>query len=264
MKESLSNFLKLATSAAKAAAKIIMAERGKAKIVKQKGQGDFAICTDLHAEKKILSMITKAFPKHNILTEETGKIDKGSEYTWVIDPLDGTVNFKHDLPIFATAITLLKNEQPVLSVVYAPVLKEFFHAVEGKGAFLNGKKIRVSATRKINDGLYCGNVFNLCKLENKISRHVARSFGSTALELAYVACGRFTARIRLKLCDPYDFAAGKLLVEEAGGIVTTIDGKPCTIYTENYIASNKLVHKKLLSFLKQPDLKVQKSLSNIS
>jgi myo-inositol-1(or 4)-monophosphatase len=251
MEKNLSKFLKFATLAAKEAAKIVMKVRGKARITEYKGEGDFAVDADHKSENKIMAMIQKKYPTHNILTEETGRIDKGSEYTWVIDPVDGTLNFAHGLPFFAIAITLLKKEKPIVCVVYAPVLKEFFHAVVGKGAFLNGKRIRVSTTKKINDGFYCGNVFNLCTLKNKIGRHVVRSLGCTSLELAYIACGHLTARIRLKGYDPYDFAAGILLVTEAGGLVTTIDGKHCTVHSENHIASNGFVHKKIIQMLKR-------------
>jgi len=250
--ENPSEFIKLASSAAKEAAKIIMKARGKAKIVKYKGEGDFAVDADHKSENKIMAMIQKKYPTHNILTEETGKINKGSEYTWVIDPIDGTLNFKHGLPLFAISIALLKNEKPIVSVIYAPALKEFFHAVKGKGAFLNGKRIHVSSTKKVSDGLYDGSVFNLCLIKNKLEYHTARGLGSTALGLAYVACGRLTARIRVRrISDPYSNAAGVLLITEAGGLVTKNDGKPCDIYSKNIIASNKRVHKKLVQLLKK-------------
>lgn len=244
-------FLKVATKAAKEAVKIILQERDKPRIVEYKTPGDFALKADRDSEKKIMQILQKNFPNHNILTEETGKIDKNSKYTWVIDPLDGTINFWHKLPLFAVAIALLKNDEPILSVIYLPIFNEFYHAIKGKGAYCNNKRIRVSKTKNLLKGLYCGNAYQITKLKEKTGVHLARAFGCASVEFVYVATGKLTARIRLRGKDPYGAAAGSLLVLEAGGKISTATGKKFTIFSQKYVASNKLAHNKILKILKK-------------
>ena len=133
-----------AIRAAKEAAKIIVANFNKIKHISKKGEGDYFTNVDILAEEKIISIIQRRFPKHNILSEEAGLIDKNSEFTWLVDPLDGTHNYMHGLPLFGVSVGLEHKKKIIMGVIYLPMLDELFVAERGKGAFLNGKRIKVS------------------------------------------------------------------------------------------------------------------------
>jgi myo-inositol-1(or 4)-monophosphatase len=206
---------------------------------------------DTESEDFLVNAIRSRFPEHSILTEERKQPKKSSEFEWVIDPLDGTVNFVHGLPVFCVSIALMRRRVIEIGVVYAPALGEIFTAKRGQGAFASGKKIRVSQTSDLLHSLLAtgfayireetsqNNQANFNRLNLKA--HGVRRLGSAALDLCYVACGRFDGFWELHL-SPWDVAAGSLIVTEAGGKVTEIDGGDNYIYGQNIVASNSIVH----------------------
>ncbi|MFH1398609.1 MAG: inositol monophosphatase family protein [Candidatus Woesearchaeota archaeon] len=216
---------------------------------------------DLQAEKIILSTIKKNFPKHSFYGEEGGKTGK-SEYQWVIDPIDGTSNFTAGIPIFATSIALVKNQETIVAVVYNPITKELFTAQKGRGAFLNSKKIHVSKANQLakslislNRGANANGVTALSKLATPLDKNARtfRKLGCCSLEFCYVACGKLDGLVNL-FSYPYDYAAGALIIREAGGTATDLQGKPFTLFTKCVIAANKKIHAQLLRVVSRTKL----------
>jgi len=192
----------------------------------------------------------------NFLSEELGFINNKSEFTWVIDPLDGTANFAVGNPFFSISIALLHEQKPIFGLIYAPILKELYLAEEGKGSYLNGRPIEVSKISSLRKSyiLYCegGSKTNarIAKINFLVHPKVKdiRKLGSAALECAWVASGRAEGYYTLKI-SPWDVAAGVLLVEEAGGKVTDFKGKTWKPKKCNFIATNERIHKRLLSLI---------------
>lgn len=225
--------------------------------IKKKGnEKDLVTAVDLMVEKRIVSRIKERFPEHDIYGEESGKTLRGSEFCWVIDPIDGTVSYIHQTASFSVSIALQKNGENIAGVVFAPKLGELFWAEKGKGAFLNGDSIHVSGRERLAESLVAtgfaclraGLKENNLKYLNRILPDICdiRRDGSAALDLAYVACGRYDAFWEMSL-NLYDIAAGVLLVEEAGGRVTDMSGG--NIFPEKgLLASNGLIHEKLMSY----------------
>ena len=204
-------------------------------------------------------MVRKKYPDHNILGEEGKYAKTNSTYTWIIDPLDGTNNFAHGIPIFCVSIAVERNGEVLLGVVYDSSRKEMFMAEKGKGAFLNGKKISVSRRSELRDcmlatGFYYDRGKNLVETLDQIREFYQtgiieiRRLGSAALDLCYVACGRYDGFWEFTL-NPWDFAAGKLIVEEAGGKVTDRDGNDPGIRKSYIVSSNGRVHGKMMDIL---------------
>lgn len=256
-----SKFLKVGITAAKKAGKVILSYRGKftdLNKVKYKGERDIVTKADFEAEKIIKETILKNFPSHEILAEETPRGHELADFLWVIDPLDGTVNFSHDYPHFCVSIALKKREQTILGVIFDPILNELFTAVKGKGCFLNGKKVFVSQNSELirvllNTGFSYNRgekmEFTLEAVKRMLYKikDIRRS-GSAALDLAYVACGRVDAYLEYHL-KPWDLTAGALMVEEAGGKVSGPTGEKLKPLPTDCFASNGLVHKKLLEMI---------------
>jgi myo-inositol-1(or 4)-monophosphatase len=214
---------------------------------------------DKKSEEIIISTIRKKFPDHDFLAEESGSHDKNSEFRWIIDPLDGTLNFTHGVPLYSISIALERSGEIVAGVVYEPNLEELFTAEKGKGAFLNKKPIRVSRVEKLIESMLVTG-FPYTIRENPLnavehfvnmlmSAQGLRRLGSAAVDLCYVACGRFEGFWEVSL-SPWDMAAGVLLVEEAGGRFTDFSGSPSTAYTKQVLATNGLVHDKMVEILK--------------
>lgn len=256
------NFKSVALKAAKAAARIQLKHFGKIDSFSRK-EFFYNIVTkaDKECEEKIISIIKKAFPEHSILAEESGKheVGKDSNFCWIIDPLDGTTNFSHGFPHFCVSIALLKNTEPILGIVFDPCLKELFIAEKGKGAFLNKKRLHVSKKNNLNDCLVStgfwydrGKYLDL-NLENvrNIMRETqgVRRAGAAALDLAYVAAGRLDAHWEFNL-QPWDTAAGALMIREAGGKITNAEGKDWNPFDKFILASNGLVHEDVFKRLK--------------
>lgn len=224
-----------------------------------KGDINPVTIADTESEKLIIGEIKKAFPHHSILAEETGGEKQESEWLWVIDPLDGTTNYAHHYPSFCVSIALLKKCKPIMGVIYHPLLNEFFYAERGNGAYLNDRPIKVSNVDKLDKAfLTTGFAYDVHETEDDnvdnfhafLKRSMAiRRGGSAALDLAYTACGRFDGFWEMRL-HPWDTAAGILMVEEAGGRVTTFDGGDFDIYKKEILATNGLIHNDMIDVLK--------------
>lgn len=247
----------VARHAAAEAGKILKKYHGRPVEMRVKGKRNLVTEADLLSEKKILQIIGSEFPSHGILSEEAGSSREGSEYTWIIDPLDGTNNFYFGIPLFCVNIALSKRGEVVLGVTYDPMRNETFYGVKGKGSHLNGKRIKVSAVKtldKASAGVDLG--YNTERSKELLDMaiglwpqiHCLRLTGSSALGLAYVACGRFGLYFH-KYLYPWDVASGLLLVREAGGVVTRYDGKPAGIDDAAIIASNPALLKEFQSWL---------------
>lgn len=212
---------------------------------------------DKMTDQFIVRMLEKRFSKYNFLTEESGLIDRGSDYTWVIDSLDGTVNFAYGNPLFSICIALMKGVQPIIGLIYAPALNELYYAEKGKGAFLNGKKIRVTKISDLNKSYVyvCEggdkNRKRTVKVMAKIYPHVVdlRKLGSAGLECAWLAAGRAEGYVTTAI-EPWDVAAGVLIVKEAGGKVTNFKNKPWQPIRDDLIFSNTKIHQKLIKLIK--------------
>ncbi len=236
---------------------------GKARVrYKSLGRANALTQVDLAAEKAILRVIRSRFPEHDFLAEERATRRSGAEYLWVIDPLDGTLNFAHGFPVCCVSIALLRGLAPLIGGVYDPFREEFFLAEAGRGATLNGRRIRVSRVRKIEDGLLAtGFPYDRDVRATLYSEWVRRFLcraqdlrrgGSAALDLAWVAAGRLDGYWELRL-NPWDVAAGLLLVREAGGNVTDLSGKPWTAlesFGKETVASNGRIQQAMLDLLK--------------
>ncbi|MBW1857445.1 MAG: inositol monophosphatase [Deltaproteobacteria bacterium] len=223
-----------------------------------KGEINLVTEADKISEKMITSKITTLFPDHDILAEELTTIDRGSDFRWIIDPLDGTTNYAHGYPYFCVSIALERLDTMIVGIVYDPMLDEMFVAEKGKGAFVNEREIHVSNTREVIKSLLATgfpydiredshnnlNYFN----EMILQAQAIRRAGSAALDLAYVAAGRFDGFWELKL-NPWDIAAGWLLVKEAGGIVTDMGGKNYFIESPSILASNGRIHAEMMAIL---------------
>ncbi len=204
------------------------------KISNKSGKHNLVTEYDLAAEKAIIETISTHFPTHGFLAEESGQGKKG-DILWIIDPLDGTVNFAHGIPVFSVSIAATQGEEILCGVVYQPITNELFTAEKGKGAYLNGHRLHVTETTDINAAfLATGFPYNVDKnplhcidtFSHMTKKGIPiRRLGSAAIDLAYVAAGRFDAYWEVSL-QPWDLAGGKLLVEEAGGRVTDYSGNP--------------------------------------
>ena len=222
--------------------------------VEYKGEADLVTVADRKSEALIRERIKARWPSHDILGEEGGLQDSGSDYRWYLDPLDGTTNFAHGFPVFCVSMGLEHKGQRVAGVIYDPTRNELFAAARGTGAFLNGERIEVSTTAKLSESLVATGFPSHKRHQNPniffyhqitLRTHGVRRAGSAALDLCCVACGRFEAFWEFKL-NPWDTAAGVLIVEEAGGKVTTFDGSPFQLDSRETVASNGLVHQALL------------------
>jgi len=250
--------IRFARETALSAGRILMDGLKKKRTVRLKGRVDLVTEIDIKAEKFITGEIARVFPSHAILAEESGENQKTDIHRWVIDPLDGTTNYAHGYPAFCVSMGYEVEGKIVAGVIYNPVLDELFYAVAGKGAFLNRKRIHVSTESVLSKSLLAtGFPYDIAetKIDNldnfavmyKESRGIRRA-GSAALDLCYVACGRFDGFWELKL-HPWDTAAGHLFVTEAGGVVTDFNGQHYSIYGGEILASNGRIHTQIQKIL---------------
>ncbi|MCR4404422.1 MAG: inositol monophosphatase [Candidatus Acetothermia bacterium] len=254
-------FREVALEAARAAGELLREGFGaNQRFALKSSRLDLVTEYDRRSEALIVDKIGARFPDHEILAEESSASLRGtgSPYRWLIDPLDGTTNFAHGYPIFAVSIALARDDEPLLGVVYNPVLDELFFAERGRGAMLNGRPIRVSGIDKLGQALLAtgfpydpGQIgLNLELFERFIYRAQAiRRDGSAALNLCYVACGRFDGFWELDL-RPWDIAAGALIVREAGGEVTAFSGGELDLYGNEVLASNGKIHQEMVAVLR--------------
>ncbi|HDQ73029.1 MAG TPA: inositol monophosphatase [Chloroflexi bacterium] len=249
--------LQTAIEATHRAGRVIAKRYPETRDVSVKGYRDIVTATDREAEDAILNVIQERFPDHAILSEEAGEVGSESEYTWVVDPLDGTSNYAHRIPVFSVSIGVLSQGTPMIGVIHDPLRQQTFVAERDGGARLNGAPMQTSSVTEMSHaliGLDWGHQdvvrAQVLAALQRIAPHcgTVRGLGSAALALAYVAAGWMDTYFNLGL-KPWDTAAGQLLVEEAGGRCTTLDGALYRIDAADCLASNGLFHESLLSML---------------
>ncbi len=252
-------FRKTAIDAARIAGALLLEYARKGFHVEHKDTVNLVTDADRRAEQAIVDRLAKDFPDHEILAEERGlEAARTSPYRWIIDPLDGTTNFAHGFPAYCVSIGLEAEGAVVLGVVFDPTRQELFVAEAGKGSILNEAPIGVSPTSTLNDALLVtGFAYDIRENPDNNLDHFARfalraqgvrRTGAAALDLCYVACGRFDGFWELKL-HPWDMAAGALIVQEAGGRVTDFSGAGFSIYGKELCASNGVIHDEMLAVL---------------
>jgi len=240
---------------------------GEFKISNKEGMNNLVTEADHAAEKAIIDMIQKEYPDHFILSEETGEIKTNSEYKWIIDPIDGTVNFANGIPLCCVSIALEKEGKMILGAVYAPLLNELYVAEKGCGATLNDKKISVSSkTELIKSCLVTGFPYTYLDAPNgplqvfeKLIRQgiPVRRLGSAAIDLCWVAAGRFDGFYEHKL-QAWDSSAGFLLIEEAGGKVTDFESDVYSPYQPHILATNGHIHEELRAVVNGGEVLINK------
>ncbi len=255
-----SPFLETAVEAARAGGRVLMKSWGKLRQgqVRRKGPHDWVTDLDHASERTILALIRKAFPDHAIRAEESGRSAGRARFEWLVDPLDGTVNYMHSFPMFAVSVALARDGVLEAGVVYDPVREELFTAERGRGAWLNGKRIRVSKVEAFEQSLLAtGFPFRARELIDVYLESFRRIFsetgsirraGSAAVDLAYTACGRMDGFWELSLSS-WDMAAGALLIQEAGGKVSDFFGGDSYLETGHICAANPALHAHLVALL---------------
>jgi myo-inositol-1(or 4)-monophosphatase len=252
--------LKVAVAAALAAGRIQKERAGRIGEIQYKSEIDPVTEVDLLCEKEIIASIKKQFPGHAFLAEESGATEGDADHLWIIDPLDGTVNYAHGYPCYCVSIGYQCKGEVVVGVVYNPCLDELFVAEKGRGATLNGKAIAVSLVTELKKSLLAtGFAYDINQSSNNNLDHfqnfikacqAIRRPGSAAMDLCYTAMGRFEGFWELKL-HPWDYAAGWLMVEEAGGKVTRFDSSPFQMGDRSVLASNGHIHSAMTDILQQ-------------
>ncbi|MBS1760299.1 MAG: inositol monophosphatase [Bacteroidetes bacterium] len=240
------------------AAEILRFYNGEFKVSNKEGVNNLVTEADHASEKAIINIIKSTFPDHQILSEEIGALEQNSAYKWIIDPIDGTINFAHGIPLNCVSIGIEKNGEMIMAAVYNPHLNELFFAEKGKGATLNDKPIAVSQqTQTIKSCLVTGFPYTYINTPNGpleiferfIRKGVpVRRLGSAAIDLCWVACGRFDGFYEHKL-EAWDSAAGYLIVEEAGGTVTDFNGNKFSPYQHRVLATNGKIHNEMLDII---------------
>ncbi len=253
--------LNFAIQTAREAGSLLLEKFGRITSVTKKGDINLVTEADLASEALIIERIKSFYPKHSILAEESGEaivMGGDSGWKWIIDPLDGTTNYAHGYPCFCVTIALEKEGEIVIGVTYDPTREELFAAEKGGGASLNHKPIKVSAETRLSESLivtgFPYEFKDVPHFERSLKEFLLRSRGvrrdgSAAIDMAYVACGRFDGFWEEGL-SPWDVAAGKLLIEEAGGSVSYYDGSAFSIYKPPICASNGTIHEQMLEVLR--------------
>lgn len=252
-----SEFLSFSIELAKKAGDIQLSYFGNVSSIDTKSTNiDLVTNADIESEKIIISHIQEKYPEHSILSEETDSIINNSEYMWVIDPLDGTTNFAHNLPIFAVSIALKRNNKTICGVVFNPAANKCFYAEKGKGAFLNDKIIQPTSTSNLNDCLLVTGFPYLHDSKYDLSFDLFKEFydktrglrrlGAAALDLCFVAMGRFDGFYEFNL-QPWDICAGVLIANEAGAIVSDWDGTETPYDGSRILCANKNIQRSMIN-----------------
>jgi myo-inositol-1(or 4)-monophosphatase len=253
-------FLAVAEQAARAAGRMLADNRPERLQVEYKGAINLVTQMDKQSEAYLVERLSSAFPGHAIVAEEGSVIHSGSEFHWYIDPLDGTTNYTHGLPIYCVSVALERAGELVCGAIYDPCQEEMFTATKGGGFFLNGKQMFVSReTELLKSLLVTGFPYDIRETtEDNLNNFAAfakraravRRLGSAALDCCWTACGRFDGFWELKL-SPWDLAAGVLMVREAGGLVTDLDGRPFDLHSGRVLATNGKIHGQMRGVLAQ-------------
>ena len=256
------NYLEVAEQAAREAGVVLLENLGKVKTIEFKAKNSLVTEVDKLSEEIIINRIKESFSSHDIFAEESGKQSTNSQHLWLIDPIDGTTNYAHAYPFFSISIALEVNGVVEVGLVYDPVKDEMFTAQRGKGAFLNKEPIHVSSSDAIEHCHVCTGFMhevewmveaNIKHFGNFIRQaRAVRRDGSAALDVCYVACGRFDGFWELGL-NPWDTAAAVLILKEAGGHVTTFSGGEYSIYMKEILGSNAIVHDQMIEILALED-----------
>jgi myo-inositol-1(or 4)-monophosphatase len=253
--------LEVAAEAASKAGEVLKTHFREKTQVKYKGRANIVTDVDLRSEEVLKSFLRAEYPDHSILSEESQAIKGNSSYKWILDPLDGTNNYSFGIPFFSTIIALTKGKDVLLGIVYDPLRDEMFSARKGEGATLNNSPVHVTRKKTVQEsliGLDLGYVDEKGKRSLEFitslwpEMYAYRIMGSAALGVAYTACGRLDLYFHF-LLYPWELACGQLLVTEAGGVVTDLEGNPPKIGQGSVIASNKAVHADFLRILKERD-----------
>ena len=257
--ERASEFVSAIEAIAREAGDLLMGHFARHVAIEYKGEADLVTAADRASEALIMDRIQARFPRHDVLGEEGARRETGSDYKWYVDPLDGTTNFAHGFPVFCISLGLEHKRQLIAGVIYDPTRGEMFSAEKGSGAYLNQRRMHVSKTARLSESLV-GTGFPSHKRHQNpnihfyhqitLRTHGVRRAGSAALDLASVASGRFDGFWEFNL-NPWDLAAGVLLVEEAGGQVTSFFGQPFRLQDRDVVATNGLIHADLLSEFKE-------------
>ncbi len=251
--------LEVAIAAAKEAGNVILSHFGSQRQITHKSKGNLVTDADILSEKFILELLKDEYPDCDILSEESNSSAPLTDYTWIVDPLDGTNNYTFGIPFFCINIALVKGEDILLGVTYDPVRKELFRAEKGRGAYLNDSAIQVSTKDSLQASLVGFDLGyshergeEMLDIANKLwgQVHCVRLLGSSSLGLAYVACGRINLYFHRYLF-PWDVASGLLLIREAGGEITDWQGKPASFRTIEIIASNHRLHQEFMTHFAQ-------------
>ncbi len=264
MKNDFKEFITVAEATVREAGLLALSLQGKLKDIQFKGEKDIVTEADFASDVLIRKLLTAAFPSHNIITEEEAAIDHGSEFTWYVDPIDGTVNYSRGMPLWGVSAGLRQGKEIIAGAIYLPALNEMYTTTLGGGAFLNGNKIKVSSVIKMEDAIVSHGDFNIgsddeerkaLNSRNLSARaHTAASvqrvkcMGSAVLEGAFVAAGRLDAYCMLAM-KPWDVAVAGLLVTEAGGRVSQLDGSLYDIEVPDVLFTNGILHQGLLKLL---------------
>lgn len=261
MDEGMKGYLARATELAREAGALQRSRIWQPFGIEYKGEIDLVTEVDRACEELLVNGLRGSFPEHDFLAEENLYDNRGSSHKWIIDPLDGTTNFAHGFPWFAVSIALEIDGEVALAVVYHTMMDEMFTAVKGEGAYLNGRRLRVSVRHPLRGSLLASGFpyDSATDRENNFAHFVnfqmsargIRRAGAAALDLAYVAAGRFDGFWESKL-KPWDVAAGQLLVTEAGGVVSGFDGGDYSVYQHRIVASNGLIHGEMVEVLALP------------
>jgi len=251
---------RIALKAVKGGGAILMEYLGKVQSIDYKGEINLVTEADRRSEEVVMGIIKDSYPDHRMLAEETGDSGESSSFKWIIDPLDGTTNYAHGYPCFCISLAIEHEGEVIYATVYDPVREELFTAEKGKGAYLNGKAIKVSSTQQLNQSLLCTGFpydvrndmnSNILHFRNFLLKTQAvRRDGSAALDLCYTATGRFDGFWEQKLF-PWDVAAGSLLVTEAGGNLSNFKGENFSIYDKEIVASNGIIHNQMIEVLRR-------------
>lgn len=251
-------YLDVAEAAAREAGEILREKLGRIREIEFKGKNNLVTEADTLSERTIVDRIRRSFPSHDIFAEESGRYSENSDHVWIIDPLDGTTNYAHSYPFFSVSIAIEIKGVVEAGLVYDPVKNELFTAERGSGARLNGDDIRVSDTQNLEDShLVTGFAHENDKMVEDNLKHFAnfirraravRRDGSAALDLCYVACGRFDGFWELGL-NPWDTAAGVIIIEEAGGKITDFTGGNFSNYVKEILTSNGRIHGEMIDVL---------------
>lgn len=251
------DFLSFMQDLAREAGSLLLSYFGKV-TVEYKGEVDLVTEADRSAEKLVVGRIRQQFPKHDLIAEEGSRVETGSDFRWYVDPLDGTTNFAHGYPVFCVSIALEYKGERIAGALFDPCRNELFAAKRGSGSTLNGKPIHVSKVQHLAESLVATGFPSHKRHKNPnihfyhqitLRSHGVRRAGSAALDLCNVACGRYDGFWEFNL-NPWDTAAGVLLVEEAGGKVTNFTGGPFEIISREVLASNGLIHPEFLAEFK--------------